>query len=44
VHGVDATAELEYGRRIIFFHSSGFDEGDAISGDESAELHHDGSL
>jgi len=26
---VDATAELEYGRRIIFFHSSGFDERDA---------------
>ena len=41
---VDATAELEYGRRMIFFHWSGFDEGDGISGDGSAELHDDGSL
>ncbi len=41
---VDATAELEYGRRIIFFHWSGFDEGDAIAGDGSAELQDDGSL
>jgi hypothetical protein len=41
---VDAAAELEYGRRIIFFHWSGFDEGDAIGGEGSAELQDDGSL
>jgi hypothetical protein len=41
---VDATAELEYGGRIIFFHWSGFDEGDAIGGDGSAELQDDDSL
>jgi hypothetical protein len=41
---VDATAELEYGRRIIFFHWSGFDEGDAVGGNGSAELNDDGSL
>jgi len=41
---VDATAELEYGRRIIFFRWSGFDEGDAIGGEGSAELQDDGSL
>jgi hypothetical protein len=41
---VDATAQLEYGRRIIFFHWNGFDEGDAIGGDGSAELQDDGSL
>jgi hypothetical protein len=41
---VDATAELEYGRRIVFFRWSGFDEGDQIAGDGSAELHDNGSL
>ena len=41
---VDATAELEYGRGIIFFHWSGFDEGDAVGGNGSAELQDDGSL
>jgi hypothetical protein len=41
---VDATAKLEYGRRVIFFHWSGFDEGDAVGGDGSAELQDDGSL
>ena len=41
---VDATAELEYGRRIVFFRWSGFDEGDAIAGGGSAELHDDGAL
>jgi hypothetical protein len=40
----DATAELEYGRRIIFFHWSGFDEGDTIGCDGSAELQDDSSL
>ena len=39
-----ATAELEYGRRVIFLHSSGFDEGDAVGGGGSAELQDDGSL
>jgi hypothetical protein len=41
---VDATAELEYGQRIVFFRWSGFDEGDAIGGSGSAELQDDGSL
>jgi hypothetical protein len=36
--------KLEYGRRLIFFHWSGFDEGDAVGGDGSAELQDDGSL
>jgi len=40
----NATAELEYARRIIFFHWSGFDEGDAVGGDGSAELQDNGSL
>lgn len=29
---VGATAELEYGQRIVFFRWSGFDEGDQIAG------------
>jgi len=41
---VDATAELEYGRSIVFFRWNGFDEGDQISGDASAELQHDGTI
>jgi hypothetical protein len=41
---LDATTELEYGRRIIFFRWSGFDEGDQIAGDGSAKLQDDGSL
>jgi hypothetical protein len=41
---VDATAELEYGRRVVFFRWNGFDEGDAVSGNGSAELKDDGSL
>jgi hypothetical protein len=40
---VDATAELEYGRRIVFFRWSGFDEGDQTAGGGSAELQ-DGAL
>jgi hypothetical protein len=39
-----ATAELEYGRRVIFLHWSGFDEGDAVGGEGSAELQDNGSL
>lgn len=41
---VDATAEFEYGRRIVFFRWSGFDEGDQIAGSGTAELQDDGSL
>lgn len=39
-----ATAELEYGRRIVFFHWGGFEEGDAIDGNGSAEPQNDGCL
>ena len=35
---VEATAEIEYGRTIVFLRWSGFDEGDQISGNGSAEL------
>ena len=38
---VEATAELE---SIVFFRWTGFDEGDEISGDGSAELQDDGTL
>ena len=41
---VNATGELEYGRCIVFFRWSGFDEGDEISGDGSAELQDDGTI
>ena len=41
---LNATAELEYGRRIVFFRWTGFDEGDEISGNGSAEIEADGSL
>ena len=41
---LNATAELEYGRSIVFFRWTGFDEGDAISGTGSAELEDDGTL
>jgi len=41
---VEATAEIEYGRTIVFLRWSGFDEGDQISGNGSAELQDDGSL
>ena len=41
---VDATAELEYGQRIVFFRWGGFDEGDQIAGGGSAELQDDGAL
>ena len=40
----EATAEIEYGRTIVFLRWSGFDEGDQISGNGSAELQDDGSL
>ena len=41
---INATGELEYGRRIVFFRWSGFDEGDEICGNGSAELQDDGSI
>lgn len=41
---VNATAELEYGRSIVFFRWSGFDEGDEISGNGSVEPQDDGSI
>jgi hypothetical protein len=41
---LNATAELEYGRNIVFFRWSGFDEGDQIAGNGSAEIEDDGSL
>ena len=41
---IEATAELEYGRTIVFFRWTGFDEGDEISGDGSAELQDDGTI
>jgi len=41
---VNATMELEYSRRIVFFTWEGFDEGDEVSGSGSAELGDDGVL
>jgi hypothetical protein len=41
---VNASMELEYGRSIVFFRWSGFDEGDEISGEGSAELQDDGTV
>jgi hypothetical protein len=35
---------LEYSRTIVFFRWSGFDEGDKISGDGSAEFKDDGTI
>lgn len=39
-----ATGELAYSRTVVFLRWTGFDEGDEISGDGSAELQDDGSL
>ena len=41
---VDATMELGYGQRIVFFNWTGFDEGDQVCGSGSAELEDDGSI
>ena len=41
---VNATMELEYSRSIVFFRWTGFDEGDAVSGEGSAELQDDGTV
>jgi hypothetical protein len=41
---VNATMELEYSRSIVFFRWAGFDEGDEVSGEGSAELQDDGAV
>jgi hypothetical protein len=41
---LNATMDLEYSRSLIFFRWAGFDEGDEISGEGSAELQDDGTL
>jgi hypothetical protein len=41
---VTAGGELEHSRTIVFFRWSGFDEGDEVSGDGSAELQDDGTI
>jgi hypothetical protein len=41
---VNATLELGYGQRIVFFNWTGFDEGDEICGSGSAELENDGTI
>ena len=41
---VNATMELEYSRSIVFFRWRGFDEGDDVSGEGSAELQDDGTV
>lgn len=41
---VNAGGELRYSRTIVSFRWTGFDEGDEISGEVSAELQDDGSL
>lgn len=41
---VNATMQLEYAQRIVFFRWVGSDEGSEISGSGSAELNDDGSL
>jgi hypothetical protein len=38
---IEATLELEYAPRIVFFNWTGFDEGDEVSGSGSAELTED---
>ena len=41
---VTAGGQLEYSRTIVFCRFNGFDEGDEISGDLSAELQEDGTI
>lgn len=36
--------DIEYGKSLVFFRWAGFDEGDEVWGDGSAELLDDGSL
>jgi hypothetical protein len=39
-----AGGQVEYAKSVVFFRWQGFDEGDAISGDASAELQDDGTI
>jgi hypothetical protein len=41
---VNATMELEYSHRVVFFTWIGFDEGDEMTGSGSAELDDDGTI
>jgi hypothetical protein len=41
---VNATGQLEYADRMVSFRWTGFDEGDEISGEASAELQDDGTV
>jgi len=41
---VTAGGQLEYSRTIVFCRFNGFDEGDEISGDLSADLQDDGTI
>lgn len=41
---VTAGGELQYSRTIVFFRCTGFDEGDEVSGEGSAELQDDGTI
>ena len=41
---VQAGGEIDYAKSMVFFRWHGFDEGDEITGDGSAELQDDGSL
>jgi hypothetical protein len=41
---LNATMELEYAHRTVFFKWSGFDEGDEINGTGSADLNDDGTI
>jgi len=41
---VEATIDLEYSRSMVFFRWRGFDEGDEVSGEGSAELQDDSTL
>lgn len=41
---VTTCGELKYSRTIVFFRWTGFDEGDEVSGDSSAELQDDGTI
>lgn len=41
---ITAGGELEYSQTIVFFRWSGFDEGDGVSGDGSAELQDEGTI
>jgi len=41
---LQASGEIEYARTMVFFRWEGFDEGDEIAGEASAELQDNGSL